>query len=62
LSLLALLLGLLVLCFLIWAARSIVAAFGIGDPIATLINVGIVLIALIILLDYLGYTNALRLR
>src|SRR6185295_7934084 len=45
-SLLALLLALIVVCVVIWAARALMAAFGIGDPIATVVYVILVLFAL----------------
>ena len=48
--LLNILLLLLVVCVVLWAARAIMAAFGIGDPIATLVYVALVLIILFALL------------
>ena len=50
----SLLLALVVICVVIWAARSIMAAFGIGDPIATIVYVVLVLFALLWLLQELG--------
>lgn len=52
-----LLLALVVLCVVIWAARAIMAAFGIGDPIATLIWVGIVLVVVFWLVSQFGGAN-----
>lgn len=53
-SLLGLLIALLVFCVVVWAARSLLAAFGIGDPVATVIYVVLVIIGLFILLGYTG--------
>lgn len=65
-SLIGLLLGLLVVCIVVWAARAILTAFGVGDPIRTVVMVVIVLVALIWLLGALGaggpILNPIRLR
>jgi hypothetical protein len=53
-SLLGLLIALVVVCVVIWAARSLMAAFGIGDPIATVVYVILVLIFLLWVLQTLG--------
>ena len=53
-SLVALLVLLLVACVVIWAARSLMGAFGIGDPIATVIYVVLVLVFLVLLAQGLG--------
>ena len=53
-SLVALLVLLLVACVVIWAARSLMSAFGIGDPIATVIYVVRVLVFLVLLAQGLG--------
>ncbi len=50
-SLVGLLIWLLIFAIVLWAARSILAAFGIGDPIATIVQVVIVLIFLLALLN-----------
>lgn len=60
-----LLLTLLVFCVLIWAARKLLSAFGIGDPLATVVWVVIVLLAVWWVVQSLGYGPAapvLRLR
>jgi uncharacterized membrane protein YcjF (UPF0283 family) len=49
--LLNLLFLLITVCVVIWAARAIMAAFGIGDPIATLVYVAIVIIVLLAVLQ-----------
>jgi len=53
-SLIGILIVLLIFCIVIWAARSLMAAFGVGDPIATVVYVLIVLVMLIWLLQQLG--------
>jgi hypothetical protein len=50
-----LLIFLVVMCVCIWAAKAIMAAFSIGEPIATVIYVVIVIIALVAILGQLGY-------
>ncbi len=49
-----LLLALLIFCIVLWAARALMAAFGIGDPIATVIYVILVLFFLLWLWQGLG--------
>lgn len=63
-SLPGILIILLVFCIVIWAARSLMAAFGVGDPISTVVQVLIVLICLFWLLQQLGVVGGpvLRLR
>ena len=53
-SLVGLLVVLLIFCVLVWAARALMGAFGIGDPISTVVYVIIVLIAVLWLLQNLG--------
>lgn len=53
-SILGLLLLLIVLCLVLWAANAIMAAFSIGDPIRTLIWVAIVVIAVLYVVNALG--------
>jgi hypothetical protein len=57
----SLLIALVVICVVIWAARSIMAAFGIGDPISTIVYVVLVLFALLWLLQELGGSGGLHL-
>ena len=45
---------LIVIGIVLWAARAIMAAFGIGDPIATVVYVLLVLVALVVILQYFG--------
>lgn len=56
-----LLILLLVACVVLWAAQRLMAAFGIGDPIATVIYVLLVLIILAAVLGHFGYGPGLRL-
>lgn len=58
-SLLGILVVLLVACVVLWAARALLAAFGIGDPIATVVYVLLVLIILFWLLGAFGVTAPL---
>jgi hypothetical protein len=53
-ALIAFFIGLIVILVLIWAVRALMAAFGIGDPIATVVYVLLVLIFLLWLVSYLG--------
>ncbi len=53
-SLLSLLVALLIFCVVVWAARALMAAFGIGDPIATVVYVVLVIIGLLWVLGALG--------
>jgi membrane glycosyltransferase len=53
-NLIGLLFALLIICVVIWAARAIMAAFGIGDPIATIVYVVLVLFALAFLWQAIG--------
>lgn len=53
-SLVGILIVLLVFCIVIWAARSLMSAFGVGDPIATVVQVLIVVVFLLWLLGQIG--------
>jgi len=57
-NLVALLVVLLVFCIVIWAARALMSAFGIGDPIATVVYVILVLIMLLWIVQSLGILGA----
>lgn len=65
--LLGILVAVLVVCVVLWAARALMSAFGVGDPIATVVYVVLVLIALVYLLQAFGVVggiggSSLRLR
>lgn len=53
--LIPLLLLLLVGCIVIWAAQRLLAAFGIGDPIATVVYVVLAIVFIVVLARQLGY-------
>jgi hypothetical protein len=57
-SLIGLLVALLILCIVYWAATQLMAAFGVGDPIRTVVLVILVLIALVWLLGFVGVMPA----
>jgi hypothetical protein len=57
-----LILGVLLLCVLVWGVKSLTAAWGVGEPIATTALVVVVLIALLVLFGYLGYPGMASLR
>lgn len=62
---LGLLVVILVGCVVLWAAQRLLAAFGIGDPIATVVYVVVVVVILIAVLNGLGLVGglgSLRLR
>lgn len=64
-SLIGLLVALVILGLLYWAATRIIAAFGIGEigePIHTLVIVVLVIIAVLYLLGLVGYGPGLALR
>jgi hypothetical protein len=61
-SLIGLLVALLVFCIVLWAARSLMAAFGVGDPIATVVYVVLVLIVLLWIIQSLGFIGGPHLR
>ncbi len=53
-SLLGLLVLLIVFCVVVWAARALLAAFAVPEPISTVVWVLIVLIAVFALLGQFG--------
>lgn len=53
--LISLVIALFVGCLLYWAAVKIMDAFGIGDPIRTLVIVAIVVVLALYLVRSLGY-------
>ena len=62
--LISLLIVLIVVCVLFWAVQQILRAFGIGDPIRTIVMVVFVLIAVVWVLSVVGLVpgGSLRLR
>ena len=61
-TLLGLLVALLVVCVIWWAAKALMAAFGVGDPIRTVVMVILVLLCLYLLLQALGLVSPIPLR
>lgn len=61
-SIITLLVGLIIVCLLYWAVVLILRAFGVGDPIATVVKVIFVILVVFWLLGMLGYAPMLRLR
>ncbi len=53
-NLIGLLVLLLLFCLIVWAVRSLLGAFGIGNPIATVVQVIIVLVFVLWLIQNLG--------
>lgn len=56
-SLIGLLIVLLIFCVIVWAVRQILAAFNIGQPINTVVQVIIVLIFILWLIQALGVVD-----
>lgn len=57
--LISLLVVLLVFCLIYWAATRIMAAFGVGEPVHTVVIVVLVLLAVFWLLNMFGVTTGL---
>lgn len=57
LTLVSLLVFVLVGCIVWWAVTKLLAAFGVGDPLATVVQVIVVLLLLALLLNYLGIVD-----
>jgi len=53
-SIIGLLILLVVFCVIVWAARALLAAFAIPEPISTVIWVIIVLLCVFALVDQMG--------
>jgi hypothetical protein len=56
-TIVGLLIALVVVCLLFWAVNAILAAFGVGDPIATLVKVVFVVLVVLYLLSAFGVVN-----
>lgn len=61
-TLIGLLVALIVIALLYWAVMSILGAFGVGDPIATVVRVLFVLIVVLWLLSWFGVLGGTVLR
>ena len=53
-SIIGLLIALLLFCLLVWAAQALLNAFGIADPLKTVVWVVVVILGVLIILGYLG--------
>ncbi len=56
-TLIGLLVALIVVCLLYWACQAILKAFGVGDPIATIVKVVFVIIVVLWLVSAFGGVN-----
>ena len=56
-NIIGLLLTLIVIGLIFWAVRALMGAFGIGDPIATVVYVILVVFVVLWLIRTLGYVN-----
>jgi hypothetical protein len=61
-SLLGIIILLIIIGIIFWAARALIAAFSIPQPIATVIYVILVLVVLLYLLNQIGVGPAIRVR
>ncbi len=53
-TILSLLVTLVLICLFVWAVRSVMGAFGIGNPMAGLVNVVMVVLVICWLLSVFG--------
>lgn len=54
-SIISLLVVLIVFCLVVWCVRMILSAFSIGDPIASIVQVIVVIVFILWLLQNLGF-------
>jgi hypothetical protein len=57
--LIQLLIGLVVVCLVFWAAQQLMGAFGLGEPLVTIVRVILVVIVILWLLSLFGYVGGL---
>jgi uncharacterized membrane protein YwzB len=57
----SLLVGLVIIGLVFWAVRALCAAFGIGEPIVTVIYVVMVIVVILWLVGLMGVSPSLRL-
>lgn len=60
-TLIGLLVALVVICLVYWCVISILSAFGVGDPIATIVKVVFVVAVILWLLSAFGLGTGIRL-
>lgn len=53
-TLIGLLIAILIICVVIWAVRSLLAAFSVGEPLSTVVLVVVVLVCLFYFFGQLG--------
>jgi hypothetical protein len=53
-NIIGILIALIIICVLFWAVRALMGAFGIGDPIATVVYVVFVVLVVLWLLSAFG--------
>ncbi len=58
-TILSLLLVVLFACVVIWGVRSLLAAFGVGEPISTVVMVFVVILLLVWILGQFGIVSGL---
>lgn len=61
-SLIGLLVALIIICLLYWAVQAILRAFGIGEPVSTVVKVAFVIIIVLWLLGQVGGVSLPALR
>ncbi len=61
-DLVGILVALIIACLIWWAATALMGAFGIGDPIRTVVMVLLVVIFVLYLVSLLGYGGGLVLH
>lgn len=59
---LSILVGFLIICLLVWAVRALSTAFGLGEPITTVVYVVLVILIIIWLAGLIGYGPRITLR
>jgi high-affinity K+ transport system ATPase subunit B len=60
-SIIGILIAIIIIGVLLWATRSLITAFSIPNPIATIIYVVVVILILIWFLNQVGFNTGLRL-
>jgi len=63
-SIISLFVAFVIICLIVWAVRALLAAFGIGNPIATVVHVILAILIVLWLLNAFGVVGGpvLRLR
>lgn len=59
---LSFLVALIIILLVFWAARQLLAAFGVGEPIATVVNVALIVLTILVLLSFIGGMPPLQWR